>query len=140
MGNYAPNMSYRGLVTHNAYTQVAAEMGMAALAIYVMFVVAPLRKLGQIARETLCDQSTVRYHYLAIGLQAALLAYLISSFFAAVAYLWYVYYLVAYAVCLRRLYESETGRIVTLEKRKTKQKTFSRTTSLTGGESQTVTT
>src|SRR6266446_7772590 len=29
MGNYAPEMSYRGLVTHNSYTQVAAEMGMA---------------------------------------------------------------------------------------------------------------
>ena len=33
MGNYQPNMSYRGLVTHNSYTQVAAEMGMTALAL-----------------------------------------------------------------------------------------------------------
>jgi hypothetical protein len=27
MGNYQPNMSYNGLVTHNSYTQVASEMG-----------------------------------------------------------------------------------------------------------------
>ena len=27
MGNYQPEMSYTGLVTHNSYTQVAAEMG-----------------------------------------------------------------------------------------------------------------
>src|SRR5581483_10940617 len=31
MGNYQPNMSYRGLVTHNSYTQVASEMGATAL-------------------------------------------------------------------------------------------------------------
>jgi hypothetical protein len=40
---------------------------------------------------------------------------MVCSFFASVAYLWYVYYLVGYAVCLRRLYESETGKAVVLE-------------------------
>jgi hypothetical protein len=55
---------------------------------------------------------------LALGLQASLIAYLVSSFFLAVAYNWYVFYLVGYAVCLRRLYEAETGRVVVYEKRK----------------------
>jgi hypothetical protein len=41
-----------------------------------------------------------------------------SSFFASVAYLWYVYYLVGYAVCLRRIYEAETGREIALESKK----------------------
>jgi putative inorganic carbon (hco3(-)) transporter len=140
MGNYASEMSYAGLVTHNAYTQVASEMGMTALAIYTMFVVTPLKRLGQIARETLVARANSRYYYLAVGLQASLLAYLVSSFFASVAYLWYVYYLVAYAVCLRRIYESETGRIVVLEKRKTKEHGALRVASLAGGESGTVTT
>ncbi len=116
MGNYAAEMSYRGQVTHNSYTQVAAEMGMAALYCYTMFVVAPLKKLGQIARETFGTRADSQFYYLAVGLQAALLAYMISSFFASVAYLWYVYYLVGYAVCLRRLYESETGREVVVQK------------------------
>ena len=53
MGNYQPNMSYRGLVTHNSYTQVAAEMGMTACVLYTMFIVSPLRKLSTIVRETL---------------------------------------------------------------------------------------
>jgi len=140
MGNYSSEMSYTGLVTHNAYTQVASEMGIAALAIYTMFVVTPLKRLGQIARETLTARASSRYYYLAVGLQASLLAYLVSSFFASVAYLWYVYYLVAYAVCLRRMYESETGRIVVLEKPKTKEHGALRVTSLAGGESETVTT
>ena len=120
MGNYAKEMSYSGLVTHNAYTQVAAEMGSAALIIYTLFVLTPLKKLGQIARETHNARANSKYYYLAIGLQASLLAYLVSSFFVSVAYLWYVYYLVAYAVCLRRLYESETGKPVVVEKRKIK--------------------
>jgi O-antigen ligase len=117
MGNYAPEMSYRGLVTHNSYTQVAAEMGMAALVCYTMFIVRPLRKLGQIGRETSEARRNSHYYYLAVGLQASLLGYTVSSFFASVAYLWYVYYLVAYAVCLRRLYEAETGREVVIEKK-----------------------
>ena len=33
---------------------------------------------------------------------------MVSSFFGAVAYHWYVYYLVAYAVCLHRLYIIKT--------------------------------
>lgn len=112
MGNYQPEMSYKGLVTHNSYTQVAAEMGMTALALYVMFIVTPLKKLGQIARETFETRRDSRFYYLALGLQASLIAYLISSFFLSVAYVWYVYYLVGFAVCLRRLYESETGSVV----------------------------
>src|SRR6266850_98942 len=119
MGNYASEMSFRGLVTHNAYTQVASEMGVAALVIYTMFIVTPLKRLGQIARETFTTRNESRYYYVAIGLQASLLAYMVTTFFLSVAYLWYVYYLVAYAVCLRRIYESETGRTVVLEKRKT---------------------
>jgi len=118
MGNYQPEMSYKGLVTHNSYTQVAAEMGVTALACYVMFIVTPLKKLGQIARETFATRRDSRFYYLALGLQASLIAYLISSFFLSVAYVWYVYYLVAYAVCLRRLYESETGKVVVPETRK----------------------
>lgn len=112
MGNYQPEMSLRGQVTHNAYTQVAAEIGLAALVCYTMFIVTPLRKLGQIVRQTAEQSDKSKYYYLAIGLQASLLGYMVSSFFLSVAYFWYVYYLVGYAICLRRLYESETGQLV----------------------------
>ena len=118
MGNYQPEMSYRGLVTHNSYTQVAAEAGMLALVFYLMFMISPLRKLGQIARETLAARRDSSFYYLAIGLQASLIAYMVSSFFLSVAFNWYVFYLVGYAVCLRRLYESETGKFVVVETRK----------------------
>src|SRR5258706_10584942 len=122
MGNYQPEMSYKGLVTHNSYTQVAAEMGMVALACYVMLIVTPLKKPGRLGRETFETRRESRFYYLALGLQASLIAYLISSFFLSVAYVWYVYYLVPYAVCLRRLYESETGRVLVAETRKERKK------------------
>lgn len=142
MGNYATEMSHNGLVTHNAYTQVAAEMGMAALAIYIMFVVTPLKRLGQIVRETFEARNDSRYYYLAVGLQASLVGYMVATFFLSVAYLWYIYYLVAYAVCLRRMYESETGRIVVPEKQQLKERLrgVRRVAGLASGESGAVTT
>jgi O-antigen ligase len=96
--------------SHNAYTQVASEMGVAATVFYVLFMIAPLKRLRNIERESADIKSRRRFYYLAIGLQASLVAYMVASFFASVAYLWYVYYLVAYSVCLRRIYQAAIER------------------------------
>ncbi len=106
------NFHFRGFqekVSHNAYTQVAAEMGFLALVIYAKFLLVPLRRLLLIERVTFLPRKASRYYFLAVGLQASLVGYMVCSFFASVAYYWYVYYLVGYAVCFRRLYESATG-------------------------------
>lgn len=118
MGNYAGQMSLRGIVTHNTYTQVAAEMGLIALACYTAFIVSPLRKLGQMVRETHDASRHSDFFYLAVGLEASLIGYVVTSFFLSVPYTWYVYYLVGFAVCWRRIYEFETGRPVVVETRK----------------------
>lgn len=94
-------------VSHNAYTQVSAEMGAAALALYVLFMWASLRRMRRIELETAGRKREARVHYMAVALQASLVGYMVCSFFASVAYLWYVYYLVGYALCLHRLYEAE---------------------------------
>ncbi len=95
--------------THNAYTQVAAEMGVAALLIYVAFLVTPFSRLRRIEKATWTVKRKPPVYYLAIGLQASLVAYMVVSFFASVAYLWYAYYLVAYCVCLRRICSESLG-------------------------------
>ena len=118
MGNYQANMSYKGLVTHNSYTQVASEMGMAALLLYVAFIVSPLRKLAAVARQTFATRQESQFYYLALGLQASLIVFMVSSFFLSVAYAWNVYYLVGFAVCFRRIYEAETGKLIVVEKQK----------------------
>ena len=45
---------------------------------------------------------------MSIGLQGAIIGYMVSSFFGAVAYQWYIYYLVGYAICLHRLFLLKT--------------------------------
>ena len=89
--------------THNAYTQVAAEMGIVALVLYVWFLVSPFNRLRRVEAATRTGKRKPPAFYLAIGLQASLVGYMVVSFFASVAYQWYVYYLVAYAICLQRL-------------------------------------
>ncbi|MDT7778666.1 MAG: hypothetical protein QOC99_1178 [Acidobacteriota bacterium] len=109
MGNFHI-ISIREAVTHNSYTQVASEMGMAALVIYTLFIITPLRRLKRIERATLESRRASSFYYLAVGMQASLVAYMIGSFFGAIAYQWYVYYLVGYAVALRRIYAT-TGEV-----------------------------
>jgi O-antigen ligase len=108
IGNF-PLMSLRSLVSHNSYTQVGAELGAFALLIYAMFIVAPLRRLILIERETRKNSERNWFYFLSVGLQASLAAYMVSSFFASVAFYWFIYYLVGYAVSFRLIYESKFG-------------------------------
>jgi putative inorganic carbon (hco3(-)) transporter len=106
IGNFH-HKSFQELGTHNAYTQVAAETGIAAMVCYIIFLVHPLRKLRMIERDLYERNENSRFYYLSIGLQASLIGYMVASFFAAVAYQWYIYYLVGYAIALRRIYYLE---------------------------------
>ena len=103
IGNFHHKSDHE-LATHNAYTQVSSEMGIGAFVVYLIFLIYPLRRLRLIENESYEKPEQRRFYYLAIGLQGALVGYMVSSFFGAVAYQWYVYYLVGYAVCLHRLY------------------------------------
>jgi O-antigen ligase len=103
IGNFR-HKSPRNLETHNAYTQVGAELGIAAMVVYIMFLIHPLRRMRLIEKESSPDSDRRWFYYLSIGLQASLVGFMFASFFGAVAYQWYVYYLVGYAVCLHRLY------------------------------------
>jgi hypothetical protein len=113
MGNFHI-ISIHEAVSHNSYTQVAAELGMTAAVIYTLFIVTPYRRLKRIERATLESRRASSFYYLAVGLQASLVAYMISSFFGAIAYHWYVYYLVGYAVALRRIYAA-SGEVKEIE-------------------------
>ncbi len=105
VGNFH-HKSFSELGTHNAYTQVGSEMGVAAMIVYIMFLVYPYRRLTEVQKLTYGQKEERTYYYLAVGLQASLLAYMVASFFAHVAYQWYIYYLVGYAIALRRIYVS----------------------------------
>ena len=97
--------------THNAYTQVAAEMGLVACVLYLAFLITPFKRLQRIERTRATAKRKSSIHCLAVGLQASLVGFMVVSFFASVAYQWYVYYLVAYAISLQRLAATEEFNI-----------------------------
>lgn len=106
IGNF-PIVGIRNLVSHNAYTQVSAELGLLGLAAYLVFMISPFRKLGAIERTLFAKSDHGWFYYVAVGLQSSIVAYMVSSFFASVAYNWFIYYLIAYAVAFRRIYTLE---------------------------------
>ncbi len=128
-------VSIREQVSHNAYLEVAAEMGFAAMVFYILFIVTSLKRLRGIERTALTDDAenalresamgarrkqraktpdekkARRLYHLAIALQASIVAFMVSSFFASVPYNWYIYYLVGYALCLSRIYETHRQHV-----------------------------
>ena len=102
--------SFQELGTHNAYTQVGSEMGIPAMVLYIMFLIYPYKRLKEIEKATDGNEKERYYYYLSIGLRAGLIGYMVASFFAAVAYQWYIWYLVGYAIAMRRIYLAHTQK------------------------------
>lgn len=98
--------SDREQATHNSYTQITVEIGIVGGLVYVLFLLAALKRVRQVPAPKGVDKKKKFLPYLAIGVQAGLVGYMVTSFFASVAFLWYVYYLAAYGICVSRLYES----------------------------------
>ncbi|HEX2491667.1 MAG TPA: O-antigen ligase family protein [Blastocatellia bacterium] len=108
MGNFHI-YSIREKVAHNGYVETAAELGMIGLLAYLIIILAPLRGLAKIERQRIKPgaRADLDAKYLSIGLQTALIAYMINSFFLSIQYLWYLYYAAGFAVALRLIYAAE---------------------------------
>jgi putative inorganic carbon (HCO3(-)) transporter len=108
MGNFHI-YSIREKVAHNGYVETAAELGMIGLLAYLIIILAPLRALAKIERQRIKPgaRADLDAKYLSIGLQTALIAYMINSFFLSIQYLWYLYYAAGFAVALRLIYAAE---------------------------------
>jgi O-antigen ligase len=94
---------------HNAYLEIAAELGVMGLIAYLVVIFAPFRSLRRIERQTrdMRSKSEREMYWLSVSIQAALIAYMVCSFFASIQYLWYLYYTAAYAVALRQIHAAE---------------------------------
>lgn len=104
IGNFQV-VGVQNLETHNAFTQVSSELGWLAFAAYMILMISPIRKLAAVERQMFSAAESSWIYFLSIGIQASIIGYMVSSFFGPVAYNWYVYYPIAYAVCLRRIYQ-----------------------------------
>jgi O-antigen ligase len=96
-------VSIHDAVNHNAYLQVLTELGLPALVLYLMFLVSVLRSTGRMVRTSHPSGESNAVSMIAMAIQGSLVAYVVGSFFASVAYQWYLYYAAAYAICLRQI-------------------------------------
>lgn len=94
-GNFAI-MSREQLVTHNTYTQLSAEAGIPALVLFLLVFWTTFKALQNVRTS---QEESVRL--LAVGLTASIAGALVACFFGSYAYDFTLYYLVAYASCLR---------------------------------------
>ena len=106
----------RWRVTHNAWLEVAAELGIGGLVIFAFLVVcgyracfATMRLLGLTGKRrrapalTLGEDDRQTLSLNARGILAALVGWTICSMFAAVAFNWTMYLVLALAVCGREV-------------------------------------
>jgi O-antigen ligase len=116
--------SLRDKGAHNAYLEISAELGIVGLMAYLAMLLAPFGALRRIERETArddlreelrgepsspWDDHVREMHYLSVGLQSSILAYMVCSFFLSIEYNWYVYYPIALAAGLKYLHTTERG-------------------------------
>jgi O-antigen ligase len=113
MGNYHI-YSHREKVAHNSYLEISAELGVAGLIAFLILIFAPFRTLRRIERESKGSLFSSSFkddrresYYMSTTLQAALVGFMVSSFFSSVQYQWFLYFLVAYAVALSRIVGAE---------------------------------
>jgi probable O-glycosylation ligase (exosortase A-associated) len=100
-------------VAHNSYVEIAAELGLIGLVAYLIILFSSLRRMNRIEKEVALnpDPGLRETRYYAIGVQGALIAYAVGSFFASIEYLWYLYYAAFYAITLTTIYQAQMAGV-----------------------------
>ena len=116
LGNFKPLMTRYAdpedkidTIAHNTYIEVAAELGLPALIVFLAIFVAAYEALGQVRRRA---PGPNLLHQAAFGMQAGLVGYAVSMFFLSAEYqklLWLVIFLSMCLPPLARPAEPETS-------------------------------
>ena len=102
IGNFGI-VSIHDQVNHNAFLEVFNEVGLPAMICYTLFLFSVFRITGVISERYRKARGHRQVWLTATTIQTSLVAYAVGSSFASVAFLWYVYYPAAFAVCLQQL-------------------------------------
>jgi O-antigen ligase len=90
-----PLVDAQWVVAHNAYTELAAEAGLPALALFLMAMFAAFQNLA-VVRKSQRYKEDAELRLLTQALWAGLVAYLAGSFFASTEYNMYPYFIIGY--------------------------------------------
>ena len=96
-------VSIHDQVTHNSFLQVFNDVGLPAMIFYTLFVVSVFRITGAIGERYRKARGHRQVWLTVITIQTSLVAYVVGSLFASVAFYWYLYYPAAFAVCLQQI-------------------------------------
>jgi hypothetical protein len=96
-------VSIHDQVGHNAFLQVFNEIGLPAMIFYTLFLFSVFKIMGAMSKRYRKARGYRQVWLTAVTIQTSLVAYTVGSTFGSVAFLWYLYYPAAFAVCLQQL-------------------------------------
>jgi O-antigen ligase len=90
---------------HNVYLEIAVDLGIPALLVYLLLFYRALRSVAEARRAW--SAHDVDLYYLAQGLEISLIGFAVAAMFYPVAYHLFVYYLLGLAVAVKALGRQE---------------------------------
>ena len=90
---------------HNVYIEIAVDLGIPALLVYLLLFCRALRSVAEARRAW--SAHDVDLYYLAQGLEISLIGFAVAAMFYPVAYHFFVYYLLGLAVAVKGLRRQE---------------------------------
>jgi hypothetical protein len=96
------------LVTHNTYTELAAEAGLPALILFMLAIWASFKNIGEV-RKSRPYREDMEFRLFTQALWAALAAYLLGACFESSEYLLYPYFMVGYTCAMVRIMNQPEG-------------------------------
>jgi O-antigen ligase len=107
----------RWSLVHNVYLQIAVDLGIPALGVYVLLLFRTLGSVRQARRAWRARD--VKLHYLVQGLEIALIGFVVAAMFYPIAYHLFFFYLAGLVVAVKRLCQQDgtTAPVITSSRR-----------------------
>jgi len=91
---------------HNVYLQYAADLGLPGLILFLAIFLGSIKSARVVQRRCAAAPEGRDLFYLATGIQASLISFAISAFFAPVAYHFQFYYIAGLAVAVKAVHDA----------------------------------